>query len=465
MSDLGPAPKVLQAMRTKLVIAASSGLVLGAGALLKPQASSNVLQTPQEHSAPLLEEEAQRRAPLRAFAGLQDLGGRVAAHTVAIPPSAAPPPRSVLDFPIPARAATRPTGFGVIVSSQGDVLTHIDALGGRSTLDLQMLGGELMEARLAAFEPSTGLVLLRLSSTPRSLAGPVAAVAARAGSLAAAVGRWNGENIVAPVFVTGARDGVYYTSGAAAALPPGTPIFTLDGEVLAVVGTGGEPAVAYPAGEALGRLRADAAAGRGRPASLGILLQSMDERLSRAFAAKGVLVSDVIDGGAAAAAGVQAGDVLVAIADVPIISAETARRAIAAVVPASPVTTRVVRDGRPLTIDVVAGSAFTIASMVQPPAAVSDPLDAQPASPNVRGQAVVRPDPAPERQLRADALFTPTELIAADVPGAAQVLAINGEEAATRAAAVRRLGRRDAVTVLYLQHGGRRFFAAVAPRP
>lgn len=452
-------------MRTKLVIAASSGLLLGAGALLKPQASANVLQTPQEHSAPLLEEEAQRRAPLRAFAGLQDLGGRVAAHTVAIPSPALPPPRSVLDFPVPARAAPRPIGFGVIVSPQGDVLTHIDALGGRSTLDLQMLGGELMEARLAAFEPSTGLVLLRLSSMPRSLAGRVAAVAARAGSLAAAVGRWNGENIIAPVFVTGARDGMYYTSGGAAALPPGTPIFTLDGEVLAVVAAGGEPAVAYPAGEALGRLRADAAAGRGRPASLGLLLQSMDELLARALGAKGVLVSDVVEGGAAAAAGMQAGDVLVAIGAVPIDSTDTARRAIAAAVPASPVTAHVVRDGRALTIDVVAGSAFTIASMVQPPAAGSNASNAQAASPIVRAQAMGRQDAESERQLRADALFTPAELIAANVPEPAQVLAINGEEVATRAAAVRQLGRRDAVTVLYLQHRGRRFFAALAPRP
>ncbi len=71
----------------------------------------------------------------------------------------------------------------------------------------------------------------------------------------------------------------------------------------------------------------------------------------------------------------------------------------------------------------------------------------------------------PARDLRADAVFTPAELRAVNVPDAAQLLAINGALVATRAEAIRQLGRRAELTVLYVQHQGRRFFAALPPRP
>jgi S1-C subfamily serine protease len=450
-------PKLLESMRTRLLIAASSALVLCAGALLRPQATSPVLRVSQEHAAPLLEEEAQRRAPLRALAGLQDLGSQVAAHTVAISASVPPAPRSILDFPTAGAAAVaRPAGFGVIVSSDGDVLTHVHALAGRSTLEVQMLGGGPMEAQLSAFEPDTGLVLLRLASAPRSLAGRVAAAPARAGSLAAAAGRWNGENIVAPVFVTGVRDGVYYTSGGAAAFPPGTPIFTLDGELLAVAAAGGEPGVAYPAGEALGRLRADIAAGRGQPASLGLLLQPMDDVLAAALGAKGALVSDAVPGASADAGGVKPGDVVTAIGSAPVDSPEAARKAVAALVPASTVTIGFVRDARASTLDLVAGSAFDIASAIRP-----TPADVGTDRPPGAGErGVLRREPSASVALRADAVFGEEALRAANVPSAALVLSIDGVAVTSRAAALRSLGR-PRTAVLYLQHGGRRFFAAM----
>jgi serine protease Do len=368
----------------------------------------------------------------------------------------------MLDFPIPATAATRPAGFGAIVSGDGDVLTHVAALAGRSTLDLQMPGGDLMEARLSAFEPDTGLVLMRLTSAPRSLAGPVAAVAARAGSLAAAVGRWNGENIIAPVFVAGVRDGVYYTSGGGAAFPPGTPIFTLDGEMLAIAAARGEPALAYPAGEALARLRADAVAGRGRPASLGLLLQPLDQLLSGALGAKGALVSDVVPGGSAESGGVAPGDVLTAVGGTAVDSPDAARKAIAALAPASTVTVSLVRSAHPLTIDLVAGSAFTIASRI-PPAGVHGATDRSTMT-GTGAPELLPPDPAAHVLLRADAVFPAGDLRAANVPEAAQVISINGAAVASRAEALRRLARRESVAVLYLQHQGRRFFAAMPPR-
>ncbi|MGH9373201.1 MAG: hypothetical protein ACRD15_16895 [Vicinamibacterales bacterium] len=58
--------------------------------------------------------------------------------------------------------------------------------------------------------------------------------------------------------------------------------------------------------------------------------------------------------------------------------------------------------------------------------------------------------------------MTAAELSAASVPPDARVLAVNGRPASTRADTIREIRRRVPVTVLYLQHQGRRFFAALS---
>jgi serine protease Do len=448
-----PTPKLLHALRTRVIIAISSLLLLGAGALLRPQPSPGVLQPPQEHSAPLLEAEVQRRAPFRAFAGLQDVGSRAAAHAVAIPPAALPSTRSLPDFPIPAREPL-PLGFGVIVSPDGDVLTHASALGGRSTLNVQVPGGGLAEARLSAYEPATGLVILRLAPPPVAAGSPVRIAAASAGSLAAAVGRWNGETIIEPLFITALTSGMYSISGGATL--PGAPIFSVDGDLLAVVATNADRVVAYPAQGALRRLRAEVAAGRGRPASLGLVFQPIDDALARALGGRGALVTDVVGGGAAAAAGIRPGDVVIAIGSVPVDSVEAARNAIAGLVPASVTTVSLRRSGKTLSLDVAAGAAFAVAA-----ARTDESGPRVLSSPETTSRG--RGEEAAAGSVRADAVFTPAELRAANVPDGAFLLALDGEAIESRAQAVRLARRRTAATVLYLQHDGHRFFVALPP--
>jgi hypothetical protein len=73
---------------------------------------------------------------------------------------------------------------------------------------------------------------------------------------------------------------------------------------------------------------------------------------------------------------------------------------------------------------------------------------------------VLRREPSASVALRADAVFGEEALRAANVPSAALVLSIDGVAVTSRAAALRSLGR-PRTAVLYLQHGGRRFFAAM----
>jgi hypothetical protein len=83
--------------------------------------------------------------------------------------------------------------------------------------------------------------------------------AVRPGTLVVAAGRIAGQPLVAPVFVA-LVDGEGYLLGAARGLLlPGTPIFTVDGEALALAGDPALGPLATAVGPALDRLRAAAA--------------------------------------------------------------------------------------------------------------------------------------------------------------------------------------------------------------
>jgi hypothetical protein len=62
-------------------------------------------------------------------------------------------------------------------------------------------------------------------------------------------------------------------------------------------------------------------------------------------------------------------------------------------------------------------------------------------------------------------LFPLDQLRAAAVPQRALVLAVNGRAATSPDAVARELRRPGPVTVVHVEHEGRRFFAALPPTP
>ena len=100
----------------------------------------------------------------------------------------------------------------------------------------------------------------------------------------------------------------------------------------------------------LGELRAH---GRVQRGWLGIQLHELDPDLGRMIGlhdARGALVMDVVEGGAAAAAGLRRWDVITSVSDRPIEDGDALVRTISAQLPGSTVKLGVVRDGRPVTI-------------------------------------------------------------------------------------------------------------------
>ena len=356
MDPIAPRPKLFGSLRLKLTVGAVSALVLAAGVMLAPEPAPAAMPVSQERTAPLLEEEVQRREPIRVFRGLQDLARRVAQHGVAIPGGARP--EILADVPRRPAGNALP-GFGIVTETGQTVLTHVSALDGRREFPVHAADGTAHAAQVIAHEASTGLTLLTIPGA--ALMPAILSLARPApGSLAAASGPWAGGHVVAPVFVTSAGDGVYAVGALDAAVPAGIPIYDLDGGAFAIAS--GSAGVAFAIAESVGRLRARVSAGRAFDSSIGVGLGLRPASPPTAPPATGggvgVLVARVEPDEPAGEAGLAVGDLLTDVGDTQVDSPEAARAAIWSLTPGTPATLRVRRNSRSRTVTVVPQAAF-----------------------------------------------------------------------------------------------------------
>jgi S1-C subfamily serine protease len=151
-----------------------------------------------------------------------------------------------------------------------------------------------------------------------------------------------------------------------------------------------------------------------------------------------LIVTEVVPGGPADLAGVEVGDVLLAVGEVALDSVETATRALSSAPIGTAMPLQVRRAGRVRTVDVTPALAYAVAALAR--ASAGDPS-------------------GPE----ARALFPAQVLERAAIPPSARVLSVNGRALTTRAQAQRELTlARNPVPVL-LRQGNTRFFVAVEP--
>lgn len=433
--DAGSADKLLAATGIKLRLALASGLILGAGALLAPRTTTTGVSTPQEHAAPLLEEQVQLREVARPFRGVQDVAARVRGHSVAIPSVDQQTAPVMNDFSEP-NGRLQAAGFGVVVSDT-HVLTHAGALDGRSTAQVVTADGRSLEAQVAGYEPGTGLVLLRTTPSGRPPA-TVASVPPDPGTLAVAVAHWDGRNVAVPVFVTSVADDQYRIGATADSMLSGMPVYNVDGELLAIAAGDGREGAAFPVREALRRLIARASRGE-RLASVGIAFQDLAGLLAHAFGERGVLINHVIDGGPADAAGIQAADVLLAVGGTEVDSSAMAARTLRSMAIGNAVAIRIIRAGRSLDLEVTPAPAYEVAALSR---------GAADGGGNGPEAGVVLPRPLLDR---------------AGIPPTTRVISVNGRSVANRAQAQRALRGATRPVPVLLRRGADRFFAAIEP--
>lgn len=428
-------PKLLASAGVKVRLAAAGLAFLVLGALSAPSARQSTLQTPAARPTPLLVEQAQQREAAAPFRGVSEIADVVRTYGVAVlPPDGAVSP-VWSDYARAARPAP-PAGFGVWISAS-QVMTHARALGGRLTLRVTDAEGQTFEAAVAAYDVPTDLVLLDVRDA-QAVPARIAAVPAAAGALGAGVVRYQGRDLVLPMFFAGLEDERYSTSGESTFGRPGLPVFNIDGDLVAVAAGDAAAREAVAAGRVAGRLIAQAAQGL-RP-SLGLALQPIPPAVRSQFGDAGVLVASVVPGGPADAAGVSPGQILLSVGDQPVGNVDEVASVTGSLAIGRPARLALAAGRRRVTLDVTPASVYEVASLSR------------------RGAGEVTGVPAAD-------LLDAADLAGAGIPADALVVGIDGRPVTSAAQGVRERRRARRPYLVHLHHDGVWFFAGVGAAP
>ena len=264
------------------------------------------------------------------------------------------------------------TGTGVIVSSDGEILTNAHVVEGASEIRVRLVGEtEPREATLLASDPGNDLALLRMSGDDFDAAGFADPDSVRIGDEVLAIGFALGLDgdpsvtlgIVSALDRTIGTDGAFLdgliqTDAAISSGNSGGPLVNARGEVVGIntavardtaTAAATNVGFAISAGEALPVIEALRAQSGGDPRTEGYLGVELGERRD---GGQGAVIDSVRDDTPAADAGIEVGDLVVAADDAPIDGATGLIAAIRDLAPGDSTTLTILRDGEPIDITV-----------------------------------------------------------------------------------------------------------------
>lgn len=268
-------------------------------------------------------------------------------------------------------------GSGFFIDKDGHIVTNNHVIADADNVRVRLADGAEVDAEVIGTDPLTDLAVLKIEP-PKGQAYVEFAddVSLRVGDWVLAVGNPYGLNgtvtsgIVSAVGREGFGRSAQFTDFIQIDAPinrgnSGGPTFDLKGRVVGVntaiySTTGGSVGIGFAipakiAKETVRQLIANGSVTRGW---LGIQLQELTTELAAALELKtqsGVLVGEVIDNTPAAKAGLQDGDLITEIAGVKVDSPNALSRRVAAYSPGDKVKVKLVRDGKPKTLNVTLG--------------------------------------------------------------------------------------------------------------
>jgi serine protease Do len=311
------------------------------------------------------------RPPLAAGAGLPDFAGLFERASPSVVNIAAAHALPIPDEVLPRRdrrvwqALARSLGSGFALGQRGHLVTCSSVIEDAAAIEVTLADGRRLRAELVASDPLTDLAVLAVPAAqapePLELA-PAGAL--RSGDWVAAFGYPFGlshsisagiVSTVRPAAELGSNLGLILSDVAINPGCNGGPLLDTAGRVVGINLVSGRDrsgglGLAVSIHDALPII---AALERGRrPAKpwLGLGVQHVDADLARAFGlerARGALVSRLVDGGPAARAGLQLGDVVVGFAGRAVADPQGLIAIVQQAPLGRPLPIRVLRDGQP----------------------------------------------------------------------------------------------------------------------
>lgn len=269
-------------------------------------------------------------------------------------------------------------GSGVIVSEDGYILTNNHVVDGADEVKVALSDRRELIAEIIGTDRATDLAVLKVESGDLHPATLGDSSQLQVGEWALAIGSPFGlEHTVTAGIISakGRRVGILGDNGyedfiqTDAAINPGNsggPLVNLRGEVIGIntaieSRSGGNQGVGFAIPSDMARRVMDAIIEEGGVTRgyLGALIQDLDEDLAESFGFQsrdGVLIGDVVEDGPAAAAGLQAGDIVTQVNGKRVTTASELRNLVAATPPKTELRLDVFRNGQRRTITVTTGT-------------------------------------------------------------------------------------------------------------
>jgi serine protease Do len=259
-------------------------------------------------------------------------------------------------------------GSGFIVSSDGLILTNAHVVDGAKEVTVKLMDHREFKAKVLGTDKTSDIAVLKIDA--HSLP------AVRLGNYVLAIGAPFGleETATAGIVSATARslpgDGAVPFIQTDAAVNPGNsggPLFDSTGAVVGInsqiyTNSGGYQGVSFaiPINLAQGVEQQIVKTGKVEHGRLGVEIQNVNQSLAESFklsAPEGALVAQVVPDSAAARAGIKPGDVILKFNGSTIVDSGSLSVRVNAMAPGEKATLDIVRDGKPMNINVTIGSA------------------------------------------------------------------------------------------------------------
>jgi serine protease Do len=276
---------------------------------------------------------------------------------------------------VPHERVQRALGSGVIITSDGYIITNNHVVGGADKVEVRLSDERVFTARIIGTDPKSDVAIVKIEAKglPTIPVGDTSKL--RIGTFVLAVGNpfGLGQTVTMGIISALGRSGLGITDyenfiQTDAAINPGNSggaLINMKGELIGIntailSQSGGNVGIGFaiPVDLAMSVKNSLIRYGKVVRGWLGVTAQDIDPKIAKTLnlgSTKGVLVSDVAKTSPASTAGIKRGDVLTAINGKPVISASSLRFAVSELIPGTPVKVTVFRDGKEWIIPVTIG--------------------------------------------------------------------------------------------------------------
>ena len=258
-------------------------------------------------------------------------------------------------------------GSGVIVSSEGYILTNHHVVDGALEIKVELTDNRTFTAKLVGSDPPSDLAVLKIDAKDLPILSLGDSDKVRVGDAVLAVGNplGIGQTVTSGIVsakgrATGLSDGSFedflQTDAAINRGNSGGALVNVSGELIGINSqilspSGGNIGIGFAIPSNMAKVVMDQLmkTGKVRRGMLGVTIQSVDSDLAQSLslpAARGAIVTSVQNGGPAEKAGIQRGDVILAVNKQPVADNNNLRNLVASMPPGSNVEVAALRNGR-----------------------------------------------------------------------------------------------------------------------